>query len=133
MIRTLLLTAILGLVGLATATAQNHTVHDGFLQGPENPGHTRDLAGVVIGVQHYIGGDCYILQADLPGENMRGRGGGGRFFLCKSEGLSLALGDYWVGTGTHTGTRRHRMGARWRVLPLFVSTDSLQENQEKTP
>lgn len=116
MIRCLILTAMLATSPVAFS--QDHAQGDTFLKGPERTGHSRDLAGKVIGVHRDLQRNCYIIQADRPTPGWEGLGGGGRFFLCTSE--SLSMGHYWKGHGVQEGTRLHRMGPRRRVLPLFV-------------
>lgn len=96
------------------------TPPDPFLQGPEDVGHTRSLAGKVIGVHTDLDRNCYIVLADRAAEQWEGLGGGGRFFLCRSKNAPLAMGEQWSGAAVQEGTRLHRMGPRRRVLPLFV-------------
>lgn len=119
-IRARAFTALVLLALAWPALAQNQTTSDPFLQGPESRGHTRNLAGKVIGIHHDPGRKCYIMLADRPGGGWEGLGGGGRFFLCQSKGQPLNMGQHWSGKGTQEGTRLHRMGPRRRVLPLFV-------------
>lgn len=116
MIRCLILSLLLA--ASPVVLAQDHSLGDPFLKGPERVGHARDLAGRVIGVHRDPGRNCYIIQADQPGASRRGLGGGGRFFLCSRQ--SLSMGEYWEGHGVQEGTRLHRMGPRRRVLPMFV-------------
>ena len=115
MIRFLLLALVLfPLTGLAQTRA-----NDTFLQGPEQVGEVRRLAGTVIGVHPGLEQTCYVVLADQPNRpQAHGLGGGGRFFLCGKR-LTLEMGQPWKGTAKQTGTRLAKMGPRWRVLPLF--------------
>lgn len=92
---------------------------DTFLNGPGRIGEAREVSGRVIGFQSYPEQSCYLLLADIPGrKGGEGMGGGGRFFLCDRSDF-LSLHQQWSGAVHQTGTRRARIGPRWRVVPVF--------------
>lgn len=85
---------------------------DPFHQGPERVGRTVYVSGRVIGLRD----DCHLVLADRPGAAWRGLGGGGRFFYCSEE---VGPGQMVEGAVEQVGTRRARVGPRWRVLPVY--------------
>lgn len=85
---------------------------DPFHQGPESVGRMVYVSGQVIGLRH----DCHLVIADRPGNEWRGLGGAGRFFYCAD---GVAVGDRVEGAVEQVGTRRARVGPRWRVLPVY--------------
>lgn len=103
---------------LALALAFPFAQASDFLQGPEQVGHSRTLMGTVISLRAEPGKICYLMLADRGPGDLRGLGGGGRFFLC-GKGLDLAVGQAWEGDAVQTGIRRARVGPHWRSLPLF--------------
>lgn len=89
-----------------------------FFQGPGQLGETRALAGTVIGRHAGPDSPCYLILADGP---RAGVAGGGRFFVCTAR-PTLTVGQRWEGRGQQTGTRRAKLGPRWRTFPVFTPT-----------
>lgn len=83
-----------------------------FEQGPGAIGTQRALAGKVIGMQ----GECALVLADTQRPGWEGLGGGGRFFYCAP---GMELGKQLEVVGIQQGTRRAKVGPRWRTVAVY--------------
>ena len=108
------LMALLVLLMPLLASAQD------FEQGPGAVGVQRALVGKVIGLQ----GDCALVLADTQRPGWEGLGGGGRFFYCAPR---MEMGKQLEVVGIQQGTRRARVGPRWRTLAVYYPVASSPE------
>lgn len=91
-----------------------------YLQGPQKHTPSTSLAGTVITSRLLYGESCYGFLADRD-EQMKGLGGGGRFFIC-GEKKALQLGEFRsYKNAIQVGTTQMKVGPRMRVYPVFKS------------